>query len=91
MTETDRIRVLSVDDHPLLREGLAATIDSEAYMVMVGQAANGTEGVQKYRDLPPDVTLRDLRLPDLSGRYPTMPPITRYAVTGSGRSVRFKS
>jgi len=67
MTDQARIRILSVDDHPLLREGIAAIIDSQPDMVLVSQAATGTEAVQQYRNHRPDVTLMDLRLPDLSG------------------------
>ncbi len=62
-----RIRVLSVDDHPLLREGIAMIVNSQADMTMVSQAAGGSEAIQKYREHKPDVTLMDLRLPDLSG------------------------
>jgi len=62
-----RIRVLSVDDQPLLREGIAMIINSQADMTMVSQAAGGSEAIQKYREHKPDVTLMDLRLPDLSG------------------------
>jgi len=61
------IRVFSVDDHPLLREGIAAIIDSQPDMVLVSQAANGKEAIARYREFRPDVTLMDLRLPDLSG------------------------
>jgi len=67
MTEGARIRVLSVDDHPLLREGIAAIINSQPDMELVTQAATGTEAIQKYREHRPDVTLMDLRLPDMSG------------------------
>jgi DNA-binding NarL/FixJ family response regulator len=67
MDEPTRIRVLSVDDHPLLREGLAAIIDAQADMTLVSQACNGAEAIQMHRDHRPDVTLMDLRLPDLSG------------------------
>ncbi len=67
MEEAASIRVLSVDDHPLLREGIAAIIDSQPDMTLVSQAASGAEAIQQYRKYKPDVTLMDLRLPDLSG------------------------
>lgn len=67
MTETARIRVLSVDDHPLLREGIGALVSAQPDMEMVGQAATGAEGLAEFRARKPDVTLLDLRLPDMSG------------------------
>jgi DNA-binding NarL/FixJ family response regulator len=56
-----------VDDHPLLREGIGTIINSQPDMRLVAAAATGKEAIQKYRELQPDVTLMDLRLPDLSG------------------------
>jgi DNA-binding NarL/FixJ family response regulator len=67
MTDEAQIRVLCVDDHPLLREGLAAIISSQPDMMLVAQACNAQEGIQQYRKHHPDVTLMDLRLPDKSG------------------------
>ena len=67
MSQNTPIRVLSVDDHPLLRAGIAAIINSQADMIMVSQAANGAEAIQKFREHRPDVTLMDLRLPGISG------------------------
>lgn len=67
MTGPQKIRVLSVDDHPLLREGIAAIINGQADMEMVAQAATGREAIRLFREHQPDVTLMDLRLPDISG------------------------
>jgi len=67
MSEEQRIRVFSVDDHPLLRQGIAAIINNQADMVLVAQAATGSEAIQGFREHQPDVTLMDLRLPDISG------------------------
>jgi len=58
---------LSVDDHPLFREGVASIIKSQTDMSLAGSASNGREGLEAFRALAPDVTLMDLRLPDLSG------------------------
>jgi DNA-binding NarL/FixJ family response regulator len=65
---TDRpIRVLSIDDHPLMSEGIATLINNQPDMRLVASASSGKEGILKHRELKPDVTLMDLRLPDLSG------------------------
>jgi DNA-binding NarL/FixJ family response regulator len=61
------IRLLTVDDHPILREGIAAVLESQPDMTLVGQACNGREAIESHRRLRPDVTLMDLRMPDISG------------------------
>jgi DNA-binding NarL/FixJ family response regulator len=67
MTNANCIRVLSVDDHPLFRKGVGAIINYQADMSLAGTASNGREGIETFRALRPDITLMDLRLPDLSG------------------------
>jgi DNA-binding NarL/FixJ family response regulator len=67
MSKRAAIRVFSVDDHPLLREGIGALVNNQPDMMLVGEASNGSEAIQLFRQLVPDVTLMDLRLPDKSG------------------------
>ena len=67
MNDQAQIRVFSVDDHPLLNEGIAALINNQWDMRLVGQASSGHEAVQLYRKLQPDVMLMDLGLPDMNG------------------------
>jgi DNA-binding NarL/FixJ family response regulator len=64
---TPLIRILSADDHPLLRSGIGALIATQPDMQLVAEAATGREAVQLHRELNPDVTLMDLQMPDMSG------------------------
>jgi DNA-binding NarL/FixJ family response regulator len=66
-SQTAKIRVISVDDHPLMREGITAIVNCQPDMEVVAQASNGAEAVQLFRRHQPDVTLMDLQLPDQSG------------------------
>jgi DNA-binding NarL/FixJ family response regulator len=65
--ESSVIRILTVDDHPLLRDGIAAVFDGQEDMTLVGQASDGREAIESFRRLRPDVTLMDLRMPDMNG------------------------
>lgn len=61
------IRVLSVDDHPLLRDGIAALIGNQSDMELVAEASNGLEALEQFRKHRPDITLMDLQMPEMSG------------------------
>src|SRR6202047_4720602 len=67
MKDTKKIRILCVDDHPVVRDGLEAIINLQADMMAAGAAATGGEALERFLELRPDVTLVDLQLPDMSG------------------------
>jgi DNA-binding NarL/FixJ family response regulator len=67
MTVDNPIRILVVDDHPVLREGIASLLANEADMVLVGEANNGWEGIEIFRSHRPDITLMDLQMPLMNG------------------------
>jgi DNA-binding NarL/FixJ family response regulator len=67
MSGIPRIRILTVDDHPLLREGIAAVIEGQPDMTLVAEATNGHEAIESFREHRPDVALMDLRMPDMNG------------------------
>jgi len=66
-TNPSPIRILTVDDHALLREGIAALVNAEADMKLVAEASNGQEAIEKFRLHRPDITLMDLQMPELNG------------------------
>jgi DNA-binding NarL/FixJ family response regulator len=61
------IRILAVDDHPVLRQGIAALVGGQADMSLIGEASNGREAIQQFRAHRPDVTLMDLQMPEMNG------------------------
>ena len=65
--EPDPIRILAVDDHALLREGIAGLVAGQSDMSLVAQASNGREAIQQFRTHRPDVTLMDLQMPEMNG------------------------
>src|SRR3974390_2903693 len=62
-----KIRVLVVDDHPLVREGITRQIELESDMTLVAEASNGREAIQQFREHRPDITLMDLQMPEMGG------------------------
>src|SRR4051812_28595777 len=66
-TDSRPIRILVVDDHPLLRDGIAALVAAESDMEIVSQASNGLQAVEQFRKHRPDITLMDLAMPEMNG------------------------
>ncbi len=67
MSKSELIRVMIVDDHPVVREGIARIISTDKKMELVGEAGSAQEAMQLYRKVRPDITLMDMRMPDMSG------------------------
>jgi DNA-binding NarL/FixJ family response regulator len=65
--DSSRIRILTVDDHPLVREGIAGLIGTQSDLELIGEASNGREAIQQFRNLHPDVTLMDLQMAEING------------------------
>jgi DNA-binding NarL/FixJ family response regulator len=66
-TETSSIRILAVDDHPLVRQGIAGLVAVQPDMTLVGEASNGSDAIQQFREQRPDITLMDLQMPEMNG------------------------
>ena len=77
------IRILAVDDHPLIRVGIATLVAPESDMKLVGEASNGREGIAKFRECHPDVTLMDLQMPDMKVMSVANGPRTSNGRTGA--------
>ena len=65
--DTSRIRILAVDDHPLVRQGIAGLLEVQPDMTLVAEASNCREAIRQFRTHRPDITLMDLRMPEISG------------------------
>ncbi|MBW4421155.1 MAG: response regulator transcription factor [Myxacorys californica WJT36-NPBG1] len=79
MSQSAAIRVLIVDDHAIVRQGLAAMIENEPDMTVVGQASDGQEAIEQYQQLQPDVTLMDLQMPQMNGADATLAICAEFA------------
>src|SRR5690242_19917727 len=64
---TSQIRILCVDDHPVVRQGIAGLVGVQPDMILISEASNGREAIQQFRALHPDVTLMDLQMPEMNG------------------------
>src|SRR4029077_8700317 len=96
-SDSSVIRILTVDDHPLLREGIAALLELEPEMNLVAEAGDGAEAIEKFRVHRPDVTLMDMEMPGLNGidainqirsEFPEARFIVLTTYTGDARVVR---
>jgi DNA-binding NarL/FixJ family response regulator len=67
MSKSTRIRILCVDDHPLIRDGIAFALQTQSDMELVAEATNGREAIQAFRQFRPDITLMDLQMPEMNG------------------------
>ena len=67
MSDAGLIRILTVDDHALLRNGIAGLVNAEPDMKMIAEAATGVEAIKQFRQHRPDITLMDLQMPDMGG------------------------
>jgi DNA-binding NarL/FixJ family response regulator len=97
MSEAGSIRVLVVDDHPMLREGIVAVIERQVDMTVVGEASDGLEAIARFSELNPDVTLMDLQMPGASGfaaiegiraRAPRAPILVLTTYPGDSQALR---